>query len=113
MVFPSVKIVQLRVLCFNICKSYLKSCEKNKNGVGRENRGIDDIEMAACNEGSFTLFNFLCIFLEFTTIKKQKQQQKPVMSLSGAEEVTIRGQEEATQDEAPHSRRATREVDSE
>lgn len=35
------------------------------------------------------------------------------MSLSGAEEVTIRGQEEATQDEAPHGRRATREVDSE
>lgn len=25
----------------------LKSCEKNKNGVERENIGIDDIEMTA------------------------------------------------------------------
>ena len=48
MVYPFVKLVQLRAGHFSVYEVYFKGCENNKNGAGRRRGGGHDLERAAC-----------------------------------------------------------------
>ena len=98
--YPFVKLVQLRAVHFNVYKVYFKICEKNKNGVGRERRGIHSLEIAACN--GYRSIHYTIRFPLYMFKIFHNKNPKHVF----VRRATTRGQEGTMWDEGPYGQRA-------